>query len=812
MRAEALFEAFGEIDERLVKDVQPYGLNQKAGLSRFFEEEEYVEETEDAGKVSIWSRIILAGAALIALAMFIIVFTMPQSRALLRSFWSHFTPANSAVTPISSHEGTNSERIEHVFDLLHKSKEEAMAMMGVTQDDLVVARMEKGPRMAGGIYEINREEYENKSLYLRLYYSDEQDITGYWIHFYYSEDTNGASYRPDYEKLEALVTERSSVHNEMGWRTTPDGQYVLLGLSGHQNLQTPLSDDTECIIFRLWEDPPSIDSPDQSGDKTEKPEYKLYSCDVYTKWQAVGAAITDRTVTSESIDYSLTPIRGIDKSAIKQEASIVFDGEEYSGTYQDTYCMDYGSQCLDAYIMPNGCCFYLDHDSGEFAGIEFMTEEQILEQSYGPKYSAPLSDSIEIARKYASEHMGMEDYSRYQTKGVAIRDPKTMEILTFLECVSFVRYISDIPTVDAISVWVNDHGEITRFIISNPHFADTLDEDEAVCLRQVSQDKLDAFLEDYLEQTLSPNVDKEGYSIRGSVTRYTKTPDGQFGMLVQASITRPDGTNTRETLVFTTHIAEDSQKIDAELPYRYVNDYRYYGEFDVVDVTEEQRNQLANLSETPDLGWYLDLMPPIKAKMTILGLLPQESPSLTLEQAQAICDKWKESGYSLRQAKEWIDDFDAIAGAPDYVDSAGDFTRRLYWLAPDQSEYLLVSTAGAIYVDRHTGEMYPLVELLQPDDSFMTEEEAIEFGVQYMKGLPNNHFTDWQQDPDHENWFEWDGRAGVWHLYTLYDDAGDQVHSEIVTDALTGAILVGTSGSRQDRESVHVVDPSPRKS
>lgn len=145
-------------------------------------------------------------------------------------------------------------QVEQAFDLLHKSKQEALAMMGVTKEDLVAVRMEKGRMMKGGTYEINREEYENKHLYLRLYFSEENDITGYGIHFYYSADTNGASYRPDYEKLEALIKEKCTGPDEStAMYLTADGANIQLKSGTH--LKTPLSDDTDSINFHLWEYP-----------------------------------------------------------------------------------------------------------------------------------------------------------------------------------------------------------------------------------------------------------------------------------------------------------------------------------------------------------------------------------------------------------------------------------------------------------------------------------------------------------------------------------------------------------------------------
>lgn len=113
--------------------------------------------------------------------------------------------------------------------------------------------------------------------------------------------------------------------------------------------------------------------------------------------------------------------------------------------------------------------------------------------------------------------------------------------------------------------------------------------------------------------------------------------------------------------------------------------------------TEEQREQLENIVVFENWSrqeWYT------KQIMIIMDMLPEDTPCITLEQAQAICAEIDPYDYDTPDEFEnvIVGRFNEIAGAPDFDGGSG-ITRKFYFLDNNQTEYLVVTGCFVEYVD-----------------------------------------------------------------------------------------------------------------
>ncbi len=136
-------------------------------------------------------------------------------------------------------------KIEQVFELYQKTKQEALNLMGIKAEELVAASKEPGAN-----YVADREEYENENLYLRLYFMEDEKVFGYQIRFYYP---TGDKYKTDYDRLKAIVEEHCTSTDGGNIYTMKDGAMVRIAL--FQGEKTDTSGAANGLIFRLWKQP-----------------------------------------------------------------------------------------------------------------------------------------------------------------------------------------------------------------------------------------------------------------------------------------------------------------------------------------------------------------------------------------------------------------------------------------------------------------------------------------------------------------------------------------------------------------------------
>lgn len=101
----------------------------------------------------------------------------------------------------------------------------------------------------------------------------------------------------------------------------------------------------------------------------------------------------------------------------------------------------------------------------------------------------------------------------------------------------------------------------------------------------------------------------------------------------------------------------------------------------------------------------------VKDVMLAMGDLPEDTPYLTLEQVQAICDEVAQMGFRPVDfddtEREVMTRFNAITGAPDYQGGSG-ITNTVYFLNAEHTEYVRVWRGTVRHYDSAGSETWLL--------------------------------------------------------------------------------------------------------
>ena len=123
--------------------------------------------------------------------------------------------------------------------------------------------------------------------------------------------------------------------------------------------------------------------------------------------------------------------------------------------------------------------------------------------------------------------------------------------------------------------------------------------------------------------------------------------------------------------------------------------------------TEAQKKQLSQIQESNEWGAMGDYT---RAIMIVMGDLSADTPRLTLEQAQEICDdlegRWFLSSDTFEENAVKL--FNKFAGAPDFQGGSGVY-RYVYYLNEEQTESITIMLGRIKYTDEVTGESKVLV-------------------------------------------------------------------------------------------------------
>lgn len=131
------------------------------------------------------------------------------------------------------------------------------------------------------------------------------------------------------------------------------------------------------------------------------------------------------------------------------------------------------------------------------------------------------------------------------------------------------------------------------------------------------------------------------------------------------------------------------------LPDRYITSVELL-EWSYKTATDEQRKKLDNINnDLGNVGIYR------KQIMIIMNLLDEDTPNLTLEQVNEICNTYKEKTYTDlgERVYEMRKEFDKIAGAADFDGGSG-ISRIIYFIGEDHTKYIEIFNDWWIeYVD-----------------------------------------------------------------------------------------------------------------
>lgn len=126
--------------------------------------------------------------------------------------------------------------------------------------------------------------------------------------------------------------------------------------------------------------------------------------------------------------------------------------------------------------------------------------------------------------------------------------------------------------------------------------------------------------------------------------------------------------------------------------------------------TDAQKQKLDEIQarDTDSLGCFMVC---VKDVMLAMGDLPEDTPYLTLEQVQAICNEVAQMGFRPVDfddtEREVMTRFNAITGAPDYQGGSG-ITNTVYYLNAEHTEYVRVWRGTVRHYDSAGSETWLL--------------------------------------------------------------------------------------------------------
>ena len=126
--------------------------------------------------------------------------------------------------------------------------------------------------------------------------------------------------------------------------------------------------------------------------------------------------------------------------------------------------------------------------------------------------------------------------------------------------------------------------------------------------------------------------------------------------------------------------------------------------------TDAQKQKLDEIQvrDTDSLGCFMVC---VKDVMLVMGDLPEDTPYLTLEQVQAICNEVAQMGFRPVDfddtEREVMTRFNAITGAPDYQGGRG-ITNTVYYLNAEHTEYVRVWRGTVRHYDSAGSETWLL--------------------------------------------------------------------------------------------------------
>ena len=161
-----------------------------------------------------------------------------------------------------------------------------------------------------------------------------------------------------------------------------------------------------------------------------------------------------------------------------------------------------------------------------------------------------------------------------------------------------------------------------------------------------------------------------------------------------APVNSPDSTNVEK--------ANYSSRIQFDDPELLTRSYE--------KATDAQKQKLDEIQarDTDSLGCFMVC---VKDVMLAMGDLPEDTPYLTLEQVQAICDEVAQMGFRPVDfddtEREVMTRFNAITGAPDYQGGSG-ITNTVYFLNAEHTEYVRVWRGTVRHYDSAGSETWLL--------------------------------------------------------------------------------------------------------
>lgn len=256
--------------------------------------------------------------------------------------------------------------------------------------------------------------------------------------------------------------------------------------------------------------------------------YDTYICDVGNDISSVGIDIEKDWWTSTR-DYD---------DSVEKSKTIIFQGEEYTGTYTHSCINNYEWYVTDFYETDDYVEFSISRETGELRGINIKPQKNYWNELIEENVNYSAEEVEEQVKHFASEYIDLQAYVMEMT-GYSDRQNGEITVYTYI----FTKYINGIQTADRL--WIEYTSKGTAVCV-NWRAIGKFDD---IAIPENAVEKTDLSVADKVQSVYAASYSTENAEVYNQILTYA--PDGNkvIVSLVSVTLKTQDGDSTFDTMI-----------------------------------------------------------------------------------------------------------------------------------------------------------------------------------------------------------------------------------------------------------------------
>lgn len=222
---------------------------------------------------------------------------------------------------------------------------------------------------------------------------------------------------------------------------------------------------------------------------------------------------------------------------------IKFDGKSYNVDYMYSRYDNYNSFATDYYDNTRGVTFGLNSNTGELVYINLKTPSFFKKEPLLQDVDNIKEIGLELAQKYASLFINLNDYILYNTRRSPYQPDRTQKAKMVFYTYTFVKKINNECSSAYISVQITSKGNLASIVIGDLNAFSDENKKQIESFKDID---IDNMVFSKLEE-MTKDLDAPSFEITGKY--YALTPDGDIVICVTAtcSYTYINSENAKDT-------------------------------------------------------------------------------------------------------------------------------------------------------------------------------------------------------------------------------------------------------------------------